>query len=81
MIGVPFYKIHAEGCVEDRQPGDYDGLDELGGWKRGAALWAISEEVQAGCAGQARGAQGEEVQRRTLLEIQDAFQKKLHFFF
>ena len=60
MIGVPFYKIHAEGCVEDRQPGDYDGLDELGGWKRGAALWAISEEVQAGCAGQARGAQGPE---------------------
>lgn len=36
--------------MEDRHPGDYDGLDELGGWS-GGPLWAISEEVQVGCAG------------------------------
>ena len=44
--------------MEDRHPRDCDGLDELSGWARGAALWAIPGEVQAGCAVQARGAQG-----------------------
>lgn len=34
MIGFHFRKFTWRAVWRDRYPGDYDGLGELGGWKR-----------------------------------------------